>query len=101
MFFRFICGMALVVLISLMGVVLDKEVLTLRRRISQQQYQLDDLLEQQARLRLQAQQRGTPTRWLDALEQGKIPLQRLAQPARPRSPQTPLLNWTMRPDADR
>ncbi len=98
MFFRFACAMALVVLISLAGAVLDKEALALRRRVSQQQYQLDVLLERHARLRTEAQRRGTPTRWLDELEQGHLPLARFNEPVRPRQPKTPLLNWTMRAD---
>lgn len=98
MFFRFACAMALVVLISLIGAALDKEALVLRRRVSQQQYQLDLLLEQHHRLRMQAQQRGTPIRWLNDLEQGRLPLERIARPQRLRPPQTPLLNWTSRPE---
>ena len=98
MFFRFACAISLVVLISLTGAVLDKETLVLRRRSSQQQYQLHAMLERHARLRSQAQQRGTPVRWLNDLEQGRLSLQRTTPTARSRSPQTPLLNWTLRPD---
>lgn len=99
MFFRFVAGLALVVLISLFGAALDKESLALRRRVSQQQFQLDALLDQQARLRSEAQSRGTPTRWLEDLENGRLPVARLPQPLRPRLAQTPLLNWTVRRDA--
>ncbi len=98
MFFRFICGMALVVLIALAGAALDKEALVLRRRVSQQDYQLDVLLEQHHRLRMQAQKLGTPTRWLDDLEQGRVPLERIARPERRTSPRSPLLNWTLQPE---
>lgn len=99
MFFRFACAMGLVVLISLMGAALDKETLVLRRRISQQQYQRDLLAERQARLRLMAQRQGTPTRWLDQMERGDLPLQRIATPLRERTAATPLLNWTSPADA--
>ncbi len=98
MFFRFACAIFLVVLISLTGAVLDKEALVLRRRVSQQQYQLDALLERHARLRTQAQQRGTPIRWLNEVEEGRIMLERFPHATRPRAPRTPLLNWTVRPD---
>lgn len=100
MFFRFFCGMALVVMVSLTGAVLDKDILVLRRRVSQQEYQLEVLVERQSRLRLQAQQRGTPARWLEELERGRLSLQRTATSPRTRSPQTPLLHWTSRPELD-
>jgi hypothetical protein len=95
MFFRFACAMSLVVLISLAGAVLETESLALRRRVSQQQYQLDMLREKESRLRTVAQQKGTPTRWLDELGRGELALERIAQPQRPRQPRTPLMNWTV------
>ena len=100
MFFRFACALALVVLVTLLGAGLDKESLVLRRRVSQQQYQLEVLLDRHHRLRMQAQKRGTPIRWLDELEQGRIPLERIARPARRNGPQSPLLNWTLKPEIE-
>lgn len=64
MYFRFLAGMALVVAISLAGTTLEKQTLTLRRRVSQQQYQLDELRQRTTKLQLATHQRRTATRML-------------------------------------
>ena len=91
--------MILVVLISLIGTALDKEIFALRRRVSQQQYRLETLTERHARLRAQAQRLGTPVRWLNDMEHQHMSPERIAQPPAPRAARTPLLNWTS-PTAD-
>ncbi len=62
MFFRFASALILVVSVSLAGVALEKSNLVLRRAISQQHYQLDALLEEYARLRLETQRMAAPSR---------------------------------------
>ncbi len=64
MYFRFLAGMVLVVAVSLAGTTLEKQTLTLRRRVSQQQYQLDELQQRTTKLRLATHQRRTATRML-------------------------------------
>jgi hypothetical protein len=94
MVFRFAAAVVLVVVVALTGAILEKSNLALRRRVSQQQYRLDELREQHSELRGQAQALGAPARWLDPLEQGRLSLQRPRQPVRAESRATPLLNWT-------
>ncbi len=77
MFFRFVSAVALVVAVSLGGIALEKSNLTLRRAISQQHYQLDDLLEEYARLRLQTQQMAAPSRLVHSPEAAAVLLRRL------------------------
>jgi type II secretory pathway component PulJ len=94
MVFRFTAAVVLVALVALAGAVLEKSNLALRRRVSQQQYRLDELREQYSQLRSDAQRLGAPSRWLDPLEQGRLALQRPQQPVRAATRATPLLNWT-------
>ncbi len=75
MVFRFFAALALAVFVALIGTACEKQNLAWRRRISQQQYRLDLLTEQQSQLRLAVQQRGGPTRWLDPQEQRRLALQ--------------------------
>lgn len=65
MFFRFGSALVLVVLISLVGTALEKRNLKWQRALSRQHYQLDELLEQHAALRVTAQQLGAPQRLLE------------------------------------
>ena len=60
MYFRFGAAIVLVVVISVIGVALEKQSLTYRRAISQQRYRMDVLVEQYAQKRLQAQRLGAP-----------------------------------------
>ena len=68
MYFRFGAAIVLVVVISVIGVALEKQSLSYRRAISRQRYQLDALVEQYAQLRLQAQRLGAPARTIKSLE---------------------------------
>jgi hypothetical protein len=99
MIFRFSAAVVLVVLVALAGAVLEKSNLAQRRRVSQQQYRLEELREQHSQLRWEAQRLGAPTRWLEPLEQGRLSLLRPRSPVRAEVRTTPLLNWT-RPHDD-
>ena len=68
MYFRFLGALVLVGLVSLAGIALEKQTLEVRRRISRQHYQLDALLEQRSRLRLQVENLRAPGRLLDSLD---------------------------------
>ena len=69
MYFRFGATIVLVVIISVIGVALEKQSLTYRRAISQQRYRMDVLVEQYAQKRLQAQRLGAPARTIKSLEE--------------------------------
>lgn len=60
MFFRFAAGLLLVVLVSMVGVRLEKQTLEMRRAVSVQYYQTDVLLELLVRLRLETQKLTAP-----------------------------------------
>ena len=55
MFFRFGSAVFLVVVMSLIGIAIEKQNLDLRREISRQHYRMDVLQEEHARLRLRSQ----------------------------------------------
>jgi hypothetical protein len=92
-FFRFGAALALVVVIALAGTALETQNLALKRSISQQQYQLEVLVESQAGLKLDAQRLGTPAKLFEALERDDATLHRPAKPQRSDERRTPLLNW--------
>jgi hypothetical protein len=93
MFFRFGSALVLVVLISLVGIGLEKRNLELRRAVSQQHYRMDALRDAQAQLRLQTQFLGAPVRMIDSLESGRLELTRPEKPDRPDEQRMPLLHW--------
>jgi hypothetical protein len=68
MFFRFGSALILVVVISLLGIVVEKQNLTLRREISRQHYRMDVLQEEHARLRLRSQQLAAVERLFATIE---------------------------------
>lgn len=100
MFFRFGSAVCVVVLISLIGIAIEKRSLQLRRELSRQHYQMDILRDQHARLRLQSQELATIERLFEHVEQ---PESGLALPEKPREPasaeqsasrpKVPLLFW--------
>ena len=67
MYFRFGAAIVLTVVISLVGVALEKQSLAYRRGIARQRYRLDVLVEQHAQLRLKAQRLGAPARTIKSL----------------------------------
>ncbi len=68
MFFRFGSALILVVVTSLLGIVVEKQNLTLRREISRQHYRMDVLQEEHARLRLRSQQLAAVERLFATIE---------------------------------
>lgn len=85
--------MALVVAVALAGTALENRSLALRRAISHQRYQLDVLIEKQARLRVTAQRVGAPAQLIEPLEQGRLQLLPPESPQRKSQRSTPLLYW--------
>ena len=93
MFFRFGSTVVIVVLISLAGIAIEKQNLSLRRELSRQRYRTDVLLEEHARLRLQTQQMGAPNRMIDALENGKLEIRQPEKSTQSSPRRIPLLQW--------
>ncbi len=93
MFFRFLSSIALVVLISLAGVALEKETLETRRNISRQHYRMEVLRESFAKMRLRVQEQGAPAKLIEAVEQGKLPVRRPEKSATSPTKRMPLLHW--------
>jgi hypothetical protein len=69
MFFRFGSAVCVVVLISLVGIAIEKRSLDLRRDLSRQHYQMDVLRDQHARLRLKSQELAGIERLFETVEQ--------------------------------
>ncbi len=63
MFFRFAAALTLVVAVSMVQIGLEKQSLRLRRSVSRQYYQMDELLELHAQLRLDIQRLAAPSRF--------------------------------------
>lgn len=93
MFFRFGAAIMLVVSVALAGTALETQNLALKRSLSQQQYRMAELMEQQAALRLESQQLGAPAKLFEALERGDAVLHRPPKPQRADERRAPLLNW--------
>ncbi len=93
MFFRFSGAVALVVIVSLLGIALEKSNLTYRSALSRQHYQFEELLDQHALLRTQTQQMGAPARMIDAIEDGRLELRQPEQSAKSNTRPTLLLRW--------
>lgn len=97
MYIRFSSAVVLVVLVSALGVALEKRNLDLRRSLSRQTYQLDVLTTKLARQRVRTQQLGAPARLIDALESGRLKLKPPEKPAESDAPEMPLLFWQRAP----
>lgn len=68
MFFRFAAALMLVVAVSMAQVGLEKQSLRLRRQVSRQYYQMDELLELHAQLRLDIQKLSAPSQYVAEIE---------------------------------
>lgn len=68
MFFRFGAAVCLVVLISLVGIAIEKQNLERRREISRQHYRMDVLKDEHARLRLRTQKLAAMERLVETIE---------------------------------
>ncbi|GEM_PF-582396 len=86
MFFRFGAGLFLVVLISLLGIAIEKRNLDLRRDLSRQHYRMDVLRDEHARLRLKCQQLAAVDRLFETVEQDGAELSHPELPAEATSP---------------
>lgn len=75
MFFRFGTALVLVVIVSLLGIALEKRVLSMKRAISLQHYRFEQLDEQRARLRVRSEQLGAPAQLIDAVMEGEVELE--------------------------
>lgn len=70
-FFRFVCALILAALVSMTGIVLEKQTLERKRNVTRQYYQLDLLLELHAQSRLRIQKLTSPS--LQVAEGGLLP----------------------------
>lgn len=97
MFFRFAVAIIAIVLISLIGIAIEKRNLELRREISRQHYQMEGMLEIHARLRQETQQLGATERIMEAAQQDE---QSLVHPqvSSGKREKLPLMRW-QRPSA--
>jgi hypothetical protein len=75
MFFRFGTAVVLIVIVSLLGIALEKRILSVKRTISLQHYRFEQLHEQRNRLRVRSEQLGAPSRLIDAIEGGSVELE--------------------------
>jgi len=75
MFFRFGAALVLVVIVSLLGIALEKRILSLKRTISLQHYRCEQLREQRAQLGVRSEQLGAPARLIQAVEGGAVELE--------------------------
>jgi hypothetical protein len=97
MFFRFLSSVALVVLIALAGVALEKKTLETRRKVSQQHYRMEVLRESHAKMRLRVQELGAPEKLIESVENGHLPLRRPDKPDTSEAKRMPLLHWETDP----
>lgn len=96
MFFRFGSALILIVATSLLGILVEKQNLMLRRELSRQHYRMDVLQEEHARLRLRSQQLAAVERLFATIEDensglvasqpGSIPQSTSSAPHHGRSP---------------
>jgi hypothetical protein len=101
MFFRFAAALMLVVAVSMAQIGLEKQSLRLRRSVSRQYYQMDELLELHAQLRLDIQQLSAPSHFLaesalslESERPSRVLAERQTAAARQTvSPRLPLLRW--------
>lgn len=75
MFFRFGTALVLVVIISLLGIALEKRILSQKRAISLQHYRFEQLDERRAQLRVRSEALGAPARLIDAIDMGAVELE--------------------------
>jgi hypothetical protein len=97
MYFRFLCCVAVVVLIALAGVALEKKTLETRRNISRQHYRMEILRESYAKMRLRVQELGAPEKLIESVENGELPVRRPDKPETSDAKRMPLLHWDTDP----
>ena len=72
MLFRFGAAVLLIVVVSLLGIAIEKRTLSLKRTISLQTYRVEQLQERCARLRVKCEKSGAPARLLQDIEAGRL-----------------------------
>jgi hypothetical protein len=100
-FFRFSAGLILVVLVSMVGIGLEKQTLEMKRAVSGQYFQKDLLLEMHAHLRLKIQTLTAPSQLakIDYTASPQLTPHRpsmaadAAERGTPSPPVLPLLRW--------
>ena len=97
MFFRFVSAIVLVVLISVVGVALEKRNLELRRSVTRQHYQMDALYGTHARLRVLTHALGAPARLIAPVDSGELEVGSARQPIEFDRAPAPLLRFTPPP----
>lgn len=106
MFFRFAAGLILVVLVSMVGIVLEKQTLAMNRAVSRQFFQLDLMLEMHAQLRLSIQKQTAPALLADLkpesfTQQRRARFDRVSEQEtgvpKPPSSGLPLMRWQLPP----
>lgn len=95
MYFRFGVALLLVVAISVAGVAIEKMTLATKRDMSRQQYRLEVLRDEHARMRLRTQELGAPTRMVKSIRSGELKVERPKRrpKAAKQTPKRPLLHW--------
>jgi len=73
MFFRFACTIVILTAVSLIGIRLEKENLAIKREISDQHDELQQLNEERCRLMLEVQKLNAPSELIDRLAQHPDP----------------------------
>jgi hypothetical protein len=100
MYFRFGSALVLVFLMSVGGIAIEKQCLSLRRAVIRQQYRREILADEYARLRLETQQLGAPIRLFETLKHRRI-LPATPEDLKPETTCKPaFLAWRPRPHAD-
>ncbi|MEZ6045059.1 MAG: hypothetical protein R3C11_05665 [Planctomycetaceae bacterium] len=97
MFFRFGAAIVLIVLICLIGIAIEKRNLDLRRALSKQHDQSEELLEAHARLRLQTQQLGATTRLMQEFEPAVVKEDATEHILLENTTEVPLMRWRAYP----
>lgn len=72
MFLRFAAAIGLTTAIGLMGISIEKQNLSIKRKISLQHYQMEILREQRSRLVLKTERLGSPVRLAEEWEDSHL-----------------------------
>lgn len=99
MLFRFLATLTILTGISVVGIALEKQNLTLKQTLSQQHYELHELEEQRCQLFLKTQQLGAPPRLLRDWNSEDFSLSKHSRNTGDVVPVPPVLEWQLRSEA--
>ena len=99
MLFRFLATLTILTGISIVGIALEKQNLTLKQKFSQQHYELHELEEQRCRLFLKTQQLGAPPRLFRDWNSEDFKLAKHRRDPGEVVPVPPVLEWQLRSGA--